>query len=98
MKLVLCRDCSDVIKLDYERRYCKCGHSGGNYKEDGIHAVVVGDAAVALGLDNKSMAQAFHNGERLEDGHDNDWHLMQTMNFKAWVFHRKNPGNIEYRR
>ena len=58
MKLVACKECQDVFKLDYEKRRCKCGKTWGKYKEDGLNAVYGGWPAVPLGFANESLREA----------------------------------------
>lgn len=55
MKLLLCLNCSDVIKLDLEERKCKCGETKGKYL-DNINAVYSGETAIRLGIDNRSLS------------------------------------------
>lgn len=57
MKLLFCSRCEDVRKIGYEPTYCRCGHSYGFYKEDGIHAVYAGDA-VPLGIITSDLFNA----------------------------------------
>lgn len=57
MKLLMCIHCEDVRKIGYEPTYCKCGKSYGFYKEDGLHAVFVGDV-IPLAIDNLSLLKA----------------------------------------
>lgn len=42
MKVVVCRECGDWVKLTGETRYCRCGRSGGAYLPDDVNAVVFG--------------------------------------------------------
>lgn len=59
MKLILCRRCEDVFKLDVrESRTCKCGYSAGQYEKDGLHAWYSGDFATPLGMSNHSLGAA----------------------------------------
>lgn len=72
MKLLYCRLCYDVIKLDYITRWCKCRKVGGRYNADGYHAKYWGEFAVPLGFANSSLVQAILDqpeegmGERFE--------------------------------
>ena len=54
MKLILCTDCQDIVKLDCEERKCKCGNSGGKYLDGGLYAKVWGNC-IPLGIDNNSL-------------------------------------------
>lgn len=65
MKLIYCPSCKDIFNLRYEPKSCGCGKSGGNYKEDGLHAVIWGDA-VPLGITNQSFQRAMK--QRPKDG------------------------------
>ena len=60
MKLIICLSCQDIVKLDYELRFCKCGQCWGHYREDGLHAVI-GGKAIPLGFNNASLANALRN-------------------------------------
>lgn len=57
MKLILCKYCHDLIKLNEQDRLCDCGRSGGRYLEDGHHAVMWGKA-LPVGIDNNTFVQA----------------------------------------
>ena len=70
MKLIFCKDCQDVIKIDRDMRTCKCGKAKA-YLTDHINAIV-NDHAIVLGFSNPSLANAFkikptiHFGSRFE--------------------------------
>ena len=55
MKLLLCRKCGDLFKLDNVLRSCKCGRVEGNYLPDGDRAVHNGKGVV-LGIANGDLA------------------------------------------
>jgi hypothetical protein len=57
MKLILCLECQDVVKLERELRYCKCKECWGKYYEDGLHAVI-SPKAIPLGFNNSTLADA----------------------------------------
>jgi len=57
MKLIYCKKCYDVVKLDYEVRSCKCGESRGKYLRDGYHALYAGEC-FPIGIANQSLANA----------------------------------------
>lgn len=64
MKLLLCRACQDVLKLQEspsqrEARRCKCGKSGGRYL-DQLNAEFWGRHALLIGFDNNSLAAVVH--------------------------------------
>ena len=54
MKLIFCRECQDVFKLDYSIKTCKCGKCYGKYLSDGLTAEV-NKEAVILGINNNSL-------------------------------------------
>lgn len=52
MKLVLCKQCDDVVRLIHTKwRKCECGKSGGQYNEDLMSATIGGDCEV-IGIRN----------------------------------------------
>jgi hypothetical protein len=57
MKLILCKKCHDVIKLDISPRTCKCKGCGGRYIDD-LHAEYWGSDSVPLGFSNSSLVDA----------------------------------------
>jgi len=61
MKLLLCRKCQDVFKLQYDLRKCNCGETWGRYSKDGLHAQYFGENAIPLGFGNDSLAFAVRN-------------------------------------
>jgi hypothetical protein len=71
MKLILCKNCSDVFKLDNELRTCKCKKSFGLYITD-IYAEYNGEFAIPLGIVNSDLKTAIYNqpneglGERFD--------------------------------
>lgn len=77
MKLIFCKNCHDVVKLGSwgGPRFCQCGKSWGQYEPDGLQGVIGGEA-IALGLDNFTLAEAIRN--RPEDG--------MGPGINAWVF------------
>lgn len=67
MKLLFCRSCVDVVKLQYHWRRCDCGQSGGRYLSDGAHAEIAGEHAECLGIDNWDVRRiAYGIAERAE--------------------------------
>lgn len=63
MKLILCKTCQDIFKLDTEKRTCKCGGCWGEYSDDNLHAKYGGKEAVALALTNSSLILGIHKKE-----------------------------------
>jgi hypothetical protein len=58
-KLLSCRECQDVVML-YPNiwRICQCQKSAGIFLSDNHHALLIGPA-IALGLFNQDLAEAF---------------------------------------
>ena len=58
MKLILCKECSDVFKLSQEEvRTCSCGKCSGKYT-DYLNAWYSGEPAVPIGFANRSLIKA----------------------------------------
>jgi hypothetical protein len=57
MKLIFCPRCQDVRKLSYDLRTCECGASWGKYYEDGLSAMIGGEA-IAVGFNNSNFLDA----------------------------------------
>jgi hypothetical protein len=60
MKLLLCKNCSDVVKMSQEIRWCNCGKVGGKYIDE-INACYWGDEAILLGFANDTLVEAVKN-------------------------------------
>jgi hypothetical protein len=60
MKLILCKQCTDVVRLFEVERRCKCGAVGGRYL-DGLNAEYWGDDAVPIGFHNALLLNAIAN-------------------------------------
>jgi hypothetical protein len=61
MKLLLCKRCQDVFKLQVDLpRQCLCGATKGHYT-DGVNAVYSGDNAVPIGFANSTFADAVNS-------------------------------------
>ena len=56
MKLILCTECEDVVRLTFDVRRCGCGAIAGHYLPDGWHARV-SDNAVCIGFDNHTLVR-----------------------------------------
>jgi len=63
MKLILCRNCGDVFKLDYKVRACKCGACKGQYLPDGLHAEYTD--GIPLGFANDSLMESLQRQPRV---------------------------------
>lgn len=57
MKLILCKECQDVVRLMPEKRSCKCGKCSGKYV-DSINAIYSGELAVPLGFNNRILVNS----------------------------------------
>ncbi len=64
MKLLACKECSDIFSLNFELKVCGCGESQGKYI-DNLNAEVSGDCQL-IGFDNNSLKMALGMQE-LED-------------------------------
>lgn len=60
MKLLLCTECQDVIRLIDIKRTCRCGKIGGKYT-DNINAIYFGDTAIPIGFANSTLIKAINN-------------------------------------
>jgi hypothetical protein len=85
VKLIYCPECQDVKKLQKGTRWCKCRESWGFYKEDGLNAVLGGEA-VPLGFNNRSFALAL----RMRTGS-----RYQAKNFTAFTIDESVCDTIE---
>jgi len=88
MKLLLCRNCWDVVKLQKETRSCKCGESGGRYT-DNLNAEYWGaDETYIIGLDNRSLIRAIQN-----EGFPDPYGVYSGRNnINAWVVIEDHAG------
>jgi len=80
MKLILCMKCQDVVKLQMHHRNCMCGESYGQYRDDGLNAVIKGPC-IPIGFDNRSLLQAIYT-QPLEG---------KGRSFEAFVIPQKCP-------
>lgn len=70
MKLLLCRECLDIISIHLDvERVCKCGKTGGKYI-DKLNAVYFGDMAVPIGFVNNSLMKAIHRQPQIGMGEE----------------------------
>lgn len=76
MKLLFCKDCSDVVKLQLFDRSCACGNSSGRYNADGDTCTVSGVSAVVIAIGNRSLFLGVLMQPETGEG----------PNLKAWVF------------
>ena len=67
MKLLFCNTCQDVVKLSKTTSPCRCGATGGHYKEDGINAIYYGPA-VPIGFINSEFVTAIKDQPEYGNG------------------------------
>ncbi len=60
MKLIYCKKCRDVRKLDYAVTVCKCGASKGWRERDGLRVTLQGEA-VPLGFHEPAFTSAIRD-------------------------------------
>ena len=60
MKLLFCKDCSDIFLMRSFLRRCQCGESTGVYADCGVIVKVSGPCSVLL-FDHESFVGALHN-------------------------------------
>lgn len=70
MKLLFCKSCQDVIRLNKDYKNCSCKKIGGKYIDD-LNAIYFGEQAVPLGFNNHSMLKAINT--QPEDGLGKDF-------------------------
>lgn len=78
MKLLLCLDCADVVKMNAQLRQCQCGKSSGRYLDDGS-TVEQTRGSISIALHNQELLDAvgvFHSNPR-------EWHPL--MVFRAFL-------------
>ena len=56
MKLIYCKKCQDIVRLDTDPRKCGCGKSSGCYIDD-LRAEIKGPC-IPIGIDNRSFCVA----------------------------------------
>lgn len=84
MKLILCRNCNDVVKLhDKTIRSCACGKSKGRLHSDRYNAIYSGEA-IPLGFANSSLLNAIRSQPEIGNG----------MEFTAFVIPQQCPTMI----
>lgn len=54
MKLIYCPHCLDMRKISYEKTFCSCGKSFGEYRRNGKDARI-GGSAVPFGMANPDI-------------------------------------------
>lgn len=95
MKLLLCPECSDVFKLDFEMRKCKCGKIKGRYIDNVL--AEVSKEAISIAIGNGSVEQAWRNMILLKDKSKNKANRSDYINKAkieyAWVRPNDGAGN-----
>lgn len=88
MKLLLCPECWDVVRMHPEPRTCMCGASSGHYVDNELVEQTRGSISIALhNHDLRAALEAF--------GQSPDaWHPL--MVFRAYVNPRSEP-DVRYR-
>ncbi|HNC56687.1 MAG TPA: hypothetical protein PLP33_14665 [Leptospiraceae bacterium] len=85
MKLFLCLDCSDVLKMLVNKwRYCECKKSSGRYLEDGDFAEIRGKA-IPLGILNSTIVKAICN----RNIHNYSEEDLSSLNISAFIFSKE---------
>ena len=67
MKLLFCTTCEDIVTLDKTTNTCRCGATGGHYKEDGVNAIYYGPA-IPIGFKNSEFIDAIRNQPEYGNG------------------------------
>lgn len=60
MKLIYCTRCAQIVSLCHQETKCRCGLSGGFYKNDNQTVVLYGPC-IPLGITNESFMKALKN-------------------------------------
>jgi hypothetical protein len=81
MKLLVCRDCLDVVKLRSRPDSCRCGRSGGTYLADDVRAAAWGPCEV-LAIDNEEFRSAV-----LLPGSSGTWTVLPRQHPRVFRFH-----------
>ncbi|HEY5933941.1 MAG TPA: hypothetical protein VIU61_04885 [Kofleriaceae bacterium] len=83
MKLLLCRQCGDVIKMRPELRSCFCGASSGRYIDN--ETVEQTEGTISIALHNHDLGAAVDAFDHSPDA----WHPL--MVFRAYINPRSEP-------
>jgi hypothetical protein len=78
MKLMICRECGDVVLMRLEERSCVCGKSRGRYLED-RSTVEQTAGTLSIALDNRGL----HEAVAVFDQAPDLWHPL--MMFRAFL-------------
>ena len=67
MKLLFCNTCQDILSLSKTTKTCRCGATGGHYREDGSNVIYYGPA-VPIGFNNSEFVDAINNQPEYGNG------------------------------
>lgn len=83
MKLLFCKKCQDIFKLQKEIRSCFCGDTKGRYL-DNLNAEYSGKYAIPLRFANSTLVAAIRV-------YDDNWqiHKEHGIEFKAFIIPKK---------
>lgn len=76
MKLLYCRDCTDIVKLTDKPRSCECGHSTGRYVTNGV--VVLQGPSLSVAMNNFTFDSARETRVKTGTGTAFDAWFMKT--------------------
>ncbi len=65
MKLIYCRECTDVVRLFHENRRCQCGKSWGRYIDE--RNAEIGGPCIPVGIAWGSLAWALADYRKRTD-------------------------------
>jgi hypothetical protein len=80
MKVLVCRDCLDLVKLRGFPASCRCGRSGGTYLADDVRAAAWGPCEV-LAIDNDEFRRAV-----LSPGRTGTWTVLPRQHPRVLRF------------
>src|SRR5688572_2355068 len=78
MKLLLCRECGDVVAMRHEPRSCACGAAMGRYLDDRA-TVVQTEGSISIALHNHDLRAALDGFDESPDA----WHPLMVL--RAYV-------------
>jgi hypothetical protein len=83
MKLLLCLECGDVVRMRPEPRSCVCGKSSGRYVDNSL--VEQSSGSVSIALHNQDLADALAALEQSPEA----WHPLMVL--RAYINPRSEP-------
>ena len=78
MKLLLCLNCADVVRMSGQVRHCLCGRSSGRYLDDGS-TVEQTRGSLSIALHNHELSDAIS----VFNHNPNEWHPLLV--FRAFL-------------